>query len=80
MTRPLDSKRPAPVTSGLGSIRADELVPLPVLGLRFGLAKKSPILAQPQGLRTVRFGHRKYRDIRRFFDELAVNDGEENHE
>jgi len=53
-------KRPATVPSALGSIRVDELLPLPVLGQRFGLAKKSLIQAQRQGLRTVKFGHRKY--------------------
>jgi hypothetical protein len=74
MTRALDTKRPTPVTSGLDSIRADELLPLPVLGQRFGLAKKSLILAQRQGLRTVKFGHRKYafgRDVLAWFDRLA---------
>jgi hypothetical protein len=74
MTRPLDSKRPARAASGLDSIRADELLPLSVLGQRFGLAKKSLILAQRQGLRTVKFGHRKYafgRDVLAWFDRLG---------
>ena len=77
MKRPLDTKRPTPVPSALGSIRADELLPLPVLGQRFGLAKKSLIIAQRQGLRTVKFGHRKYafgRDVLSFFDGLAESE------
>jgi hypothetical protein len=72
MIRSLDSKRPPPV--GLGSISIDEILPLPVLGQRLGLAKKSLILAQRQGLRTVKFGHRKYafgRDVLAWFDTLA---------
>jgi hypothetical protein len=80
MKRPLDSKRPGPAPSGLGSIRADELLPLPVLGQRFGLAKKSLIQAQRQGLRTVKFGHRKYcfgRDVFSFFDGLTEQEGGE---
>jgi hypothetical protein len=61
------------ISAGLDSIRADELLPLAILGQRFGLAKKSLILAQRQGLRTVKFGHRKYafgKDILAFFDAL----------
>jgi len=80
MTRDLPRKRPAPAASQLGSIRADELLPLPVVGARFGLGKKSLIEAQREGLRTVKWGHRKYvfgRDVLAWFDKLAVGQGGE---
>ena len=80
MTRDLPAKRPAQAANQLGSIRADELLPLAVLGQRFGLAKKSLILAQRRGLRTVKWGHRKYvfgRDVLAWFDGLDDPQGEE---
>ncbi|MCC6126013.1 MAG: hypothetical protein IT426_13695 [Pirellulales bacterium] len=82
MTRPLDSKRPAPVLSDLGPIRIDELYPLQILGKRLGLGKKSLIVAQRRGLKTVKFSHRKYatgQAILEWFGSLAnKQDGEGN--
>jgi hypothetical protein len=74
MTRPLDTKRPAPATSGLGSIRADEILPYALLGQRFGFGKKFLIQLQRQGLKTIKVGHRRFcfgRDVLAFFDGLA---------
>jgi hypothetical protein len=71
--------RPAPARApDLGTIRADELVPLPVLRKRLGWGNKTAAQAQRDGLRATRYGHLKYvlgADVLAFFGRLAGDQG-----
>ena len=68
-------RRPAPARAAdLGTIRADELLPLPVLRKRLGWGNKTAAQAQRDGLRAVRYGHLKYvlgTDVLEWFAKLA---------
>ena len=73
MKKPLpDKARP------LGSIRADELLPVQVLCERLGWKRKTLSHARRAGLRTVRFGRFNYvtgADVLAFFAGLADGNG-----
>jgi hypothetical protein len=58
----------------LGSIRADEVLPVRVMAKRLGMNVKSLAHAKREGLRTVKFGRFDYvlgRDVLAFFERLA---------
>jgi hypothetical protein len=58
----------------LGTVRADELLPLPVLCKRLGWGNRTAAQAQRDGLRATRYGHLKYvlgADVLAFFGRLA---------
>ena len=70
--RPQDAPRP------LGSIRADELMPVRILCSRLGWERKTLAHAKRSGLKTTKFGRFDYcagADVLEFFRGLAEGDG-----
>ena len=69
---------PARIANHLGTIRADELLPLPVLRKRLGWGNRTAAEAQRAGLRCTPFGHFKYvlgADVLAWFARLAGEQG-----
>jgi hypothetical protein len=64
--------------SPLGSIRADEVLPLAEAGRRLGMGKRGMQAAQRAGLPVVRFGRRGYVLGRDVLDWFAKQKGVEN--
>lgn len=62
-----------PARPALGAVRADEGLPLAELARRFGWGREAQAEATKRGLRTIRYGKRKYvlgRDVLAWLDSL----------